>query len=171
MLMDGISLVEGSQATNLVIDSGASFPANPNVAEVFYKTTAPVGFHVYTGSAWLLVNTGSQTSIYDIGLTVEQKPTASATLLVFTAARAFTLPSGFTGSAARSGTAAAASSVFTINRNASSIGTITFAPTATTGTFTGAGAAFSVGDILTIIAPSSQDATLADIGITLVTQL
>ncbi len=37
MLIDGLELVEGSQATNLVVASGNEFPSSPNLGELFYK--------------------------------------------------------------------------------------------------------------------------------------
>lgn len=69
-------------------------------------------------------------------------------------------------------TAATASSVFTIARNGVSVGTITVGAAGQTGTVSvGADVTFNAGDRLSVIAPGSQDATLADVAITLALQL
>lgn len=74
----------------------------------------------------------------------------------------------FSGSRLKAQTAATASTVFTIRKNGSSIGTITVAASGTTGTFvtTGGATSFAIGDTLEIKCPDSPDATLANIGIT-----
>lgn len=51
MKIDAIQLTEGSTLTNLVVDSGTSFPSNPNVGELFYKTDDD-WLYAYNGSAW-----------------------------------------------------------------------------------------------------------------------
>lgn len=51
MRIDSIQLSEGSKISNLVVDSGADFSANPNEGELFYKTTDDL-LYVYDGSQW-----------------------------------------------------------------------------------------------------------------------
>lgn len=97
-------------------------------------------------------------------------PTASAKVLRVPAARAITFPANFSGSYATASAAATASTAFDVQKNGTTIGTITFAIAATTGTFTttsGTSKAFAAGDVLMIVSPGTADATLADIGITL----
>ena len=48
----GIELAEGSDISNLTVDSGTSFPAEPSVGEMFYVTG--VGLHLYDGQKWVL---------------------------------------------------------------------------------------------------------------------
>lgn len=112
-------------------------------------------------------------TVYDLALSVQGKPSAGANVLNFVASRAFSLPSGLTGSHTRAGTTATASSVFTIKKNGSSIGTLTFPNTgANSATVSFASdVSFSIGDLLQITAPSSQDTTLADISIVLAATL
>lgn len=70
------------------------------------------------------------------------------------------------------GVAATASSVFTLARNGVSVGTITVPAAGQTGTVSvGANVTFNAGDRLSVIAPGTQDATLADVAITLALQL
>lgn len=81
-------------------------------------------------------------------------------------ARAVTFPANFAGSVAASVVAATGSTAFDVRKNGSSVGTITFAAGATTATFTTAGGAavsMAAGDHLSIMSPSTADATLADI--------
>ena len=92
------------------------------------------------------------------------KPGASAVIDRYIATRAFSIPSGATGSQFKGGTAATASTVFTLAKNGAAFGTATFAAAGTSATFAVAVAvAVAAGDVLTITAPGSQDATLADL--------
>lgn len=106
--------------------------------------------------------------IYDIAGSVSGKPGNAAVVARFVAVRAFSLPAGLTGSFCKAGTAATASSVLTINKNGSSVGTMTFAIAGTTASLAMASqTSFAAGDILTVVAPGTADSTLADIQFTL----
>jgi hypothetical protein len=53
MLVDTINLVQGSTVTNLVVEHGTSFPAAPQLAQVFFMSTgATPGLHYYDGTTW-----------------------------------------------------------------------------------------------------------------------
>lgn len=81
---------------------------------------------------------------------------------------ALTIPASLTGSAGYSGTNATSSSVFTLSKNGTSFGTITFSSGSSTGALSAASStSFSAGDRLTITCPSSQDATLANVALTI----
>jgi hypothetical protein len=115
--------------------------------------------------AWDIVGGGIVP--YDIGVYFPGQPDAGATLLQFVAPRTFTLPANLTGSQGYAGTAPTAQADLDIQKNGSSIGTVSFAASANTATFTFASeAAFAAGDRLSVVAPGSQDASLADISIT-----
>ena len=104
---------------------------------------------------------------YDIGVYFPGQPEAGATLLQLVASRAFTLPADLTDSQGYAGTAPTAQADLDIRKNGASIGTITFAAASSTATFAFASeVAFAAGDRLTVLAPGSQDASLADISIT-----
>ena len=96
-------------------------------------------------------------------------PTASAKVVRVPVARAVTFPDDFSGSYGKASANATASTAFDVQKNGTSVGTITFAAAASTATFvTSAGAlALAAGDVISIIAPASPDATLADIGFVL----
>lgn len=106
---------------------------------------------------------------YDVAGGCVSTPSASGYVLNFIAVRNFQIPSGAVGSYAKAQTAATAEATFTIYKNGVSIGTFVFAAAGTTATFNSFGStvSFTAGDVLTIKAPGSADATLADIGITL----
>lgn len=98
-------------------------------------------------------------------------PTASAILLRVPAARAVGFVANFTGSYGAASAAATASTAFDIQKNGVSIGTATFALGATTATFASAGGgaaqSLAAGDVLSVIAPATPDATLANVGFVL----
>jgi len=79
-------------------------------------------------------------------------------------ARPASFPAGLNGSQGAAGTAATATTTYNIQKNGSNIGTMVFAASATSASFTMASAtSFTVGDVLTIVAPASPDATLASV--------
>jgi hypothetical protein len=106
---------------------------------------------------------------YDITLWQEGKPDADQVMLKVKLPRAVAFASNFGGSTtAPADTAATAETVFSITKNGTEVGTITYAIGGTTGTFASTGAvSFALGDVLTIVAPSAQDATLEGIAICL----
>jgi hypothetical protein len=147
--------------------------------------TAGSGYYKFTGLT-LMANGGAiadakSTSIsfkgtppatqpFDVHAFYPGVPTASAKVLRIPVARAVAFPANFSGSYAKAGTAATASTAFDVQKNGSTIGTITFAAAGTTATMTTAGGAaqsLAAGDVLSIIAPGSADATIADIGFVL----
>jgi hypothetical protein len=107
---------------------------------------------------------------YDIACAVSGAPAASAIVLNHAAVRNFEMDDDLAGSVAEAQVAATASTVFSVERNGVQFATITFGIASTTGTFVTAGAGletFAPLDIITIVAPGTPDATLADIAITL----
>jgi hypothetical protein len=196
MKSDGLTLLSGSPAvTNITVENGTTLPAAVvgNKGRLFYLTQTDgsysPGLYTSDGSAWVTGDisgvvagtglTGGGTSgavtlsvdtkftPYDICSSVLGKPDAAATVFMLQSARSFTIPTNFTASQAKASTAATASSVFTIYKNGSSIGTFTFAASGSTAAFSGAGASVVAGDLITIVAPGTQDATLANIAFTL----
>lgn len=106
--------------------------------------------------------------IYQISAQNESVPENSAVILRYVFPRVGNFPSNFTSSVAVAGTAATASTVFSIKKNGSQVGTITFAASGTTGIFATSGTvSFAASDLLTIVGPASADATIANLAITL----
>lgn len=105
---------------------------------------------------------------YDIGTFCSGKPAVSERLLRFNYVRAVTLAASLSGSRVTARVAASAQADFDVKVNGSSIGTIRFAAAGTVATFVSfAGTSIAVNDILEIVAPASQDATLEDISFTI----
>ena len=95
-------------------------------------------------------------------------PAASQVIERYIFATAVTFPAALSGSSGSAGAAATASATFTIAKNGTAIGTMVFAAGAAAASFTMSGAtAFSAGDVLTITAPATPDATLANLAWTL----
>ncbi len=108
------------------------------------------------------------TQRYDIATFYPGVPGNSQLVLRWQAPRAVTIPSGGTNSQASAGTAATGSTTFTIKQNGSSVGTVVWSASGTSGAFTISSTInLAAGDVLTITGPSTADATLADISITL----
>lgn len=105
---------------------------------------------------------------YDLATYVVDKPTANEVILRFRAARAFTIAADQTNAQFKAATAATASATFNIAKNGTSIGTAVFAAGSTVATINFAAAvSFAIGDVLSITAPATADATLANIDVTL----
>jgi len=111
---------------------------------------------------------------FPISFPITGKPGTAATFFV-TAAMAMTIQSNLYGTVGYANTAATANASFTLNKisggSSVTFGIIT-APAGSTGGFTlgGAGGSLAAGDVLQLIAPSPQDATLADVCITVMAQ-
>jgi len=95
-------------------------------------------------------------------------PGSSALLLRRPVARALDFPAGLTGSQGAASVAATAQADFDLRKNGVSFGTMRFAAAADEATFIAASAtSFAAGDVISVHAPASADATLADVGFAL----
>lgn len=111
---------------------------------------------------------GNTITFYDVAGGSTGAPTASAKLLTFVSPRSFSFVANFVGSYGVSGVSATAQTILNVNKNGNNFGNITFAANANVATFTSTLTSLVAGDKLTVVAPASPDATLADIGFTLV---
>lgn len=108
---------------------------------------------------------------YGFAFACAGKPTAGEVFGPWVADRAFTLPNGLTTSIARAGAAFTASAVWTLKRNGTAIGTVTFSAGSVAGVLassTSADIPIARSDVLTLTAPDPVDASGADIGFTFV---
>jgi len=104
---------------------------------------------------------------YDVGASLVGIPGASAVLMRYPFPRQVIFPAGLTGSRGVCATPATATATFLIKKNGSNVGTMVFAtgsPNNVASFTMGSQTTFAAGDILTVVAPASPDATLADIG-------
>ena len=92
-------------------------------------------------------------SPYDIAFEVYGTPDASSNVLNFKAVRDFQIQA--TGHVGSCTTAPSSSTVFTVKKDGSSIGTITFASGQTTATTSISQTNVSSGEVITVVAPSN----------------
>jgi len=106
---------------------------------------------------------------FDIHTFYPGVPTASAKLYRGKLARAVTFPVNFAGAQFTASVNATGSTVFDIQKNGASVGSCTIAAGSATATFVsvgGSAVSFAAGDVFSVIAPATADATLADPAIT-----
>jgi hypothetical protein len=105
----------------------------------------------------------------NVSMYCEGAPTASEIVGIFACPAALNLAASATNSQAIAGTDSTGTATWTLEKNGSSIGTIVFSASTAAGVFTGISSTnFVAGDLIQLIAPSSPDATLANVAFTLV---
>lgn len=130
------------------------------------KTFILKGANAATLSHWQEITV---TSPYDIATSIFGKPANSEVVIRFRAPRAFLVSQVQTNGQAKAGTAATASRTFVLAKNGTQFGTVVFGAGQTTGTISvGSPVSFAVGDLLTLTAPATADATLADIDFSII---
>lgn len=146
--------------SSLTTTAKSSVVAAVNELNSGKQATLVSGTNIKTVGGTSVLGSGNISIPYDIAAPVFGKPAANEVVLRIRTQRAFTLDTfyGYAGT-----TATASSAVFTVSKNGSSIGNITFAVSTNASTTNVATTSFAVGDILTITAPASQNASLADI--------
>ena len=120
----------------------------------------------YHGSAgWEPVASSGGANAYDIGACKNGSPASSEVLLRLPMVRDVNFADDLAGSQAKAGTAADAEAEFSIKIDGVEFGTMTFAISGTTATFATASGdqTFAAGEVLTVVAPGSQDAALAGV--------
>lgn len=116
------------------------------------------------------ISRGATTVPYDLAFFVPSTPADAGMVFKFTAVRAIVIPDDFAGSLGHCETVPSdGTAVFSVEKNGSAVGTISIN---TSGVFTfattGAEISLAVGDELSIIAPTPQDSTLADINVSII---
>jgi hypothetical protein len=172
--MDGGDVFD-ARVTNLS-NSGSTITITDVNFSVFalsgaFGPTGPQGNTGPQGSAGSQGATGptgpSATGPYIVCMTLSGKPAASQVVVKHPFPLATTIVTDAVGSYGSCGITGTAGATFSLIKNDSSFGSFVFAAGATSANFSVLATAFSVGDVLTVTAPPSQDATLADIGLSL----
>lgn len=119
---------------------------------------------------WRRISAGSAPSYYDLQGGAANAITSNQLLMQHVAVRTLTFAGNFVSSHAYAGTAPTAGVVLTVAVNAVTVGTITFAAssqTATFGTTSGLAVTVNPGQVITVTAQATADATLANVSLTL----
>ncbi|MDD3029229.1 MAG: hypothetical protein PHS57_02975 [Alphaproteobacteria bacterium] len=132
---------------------------------------------IASGSAKLLYGDGTDLAVvaeaasavpYDVGGSYVGAPGASMVLLRYPMPRAVRFSAGLSGSQGVANTAATAEASFSIAKNGTAFASMVFAASACVATFScESDTDFAAGDVLTVMAPTTADDTLADIGFSL----
>ena len=141
------------------------------------KTPSGTAISLGSGERKLLYCNGSDFTIaaeagvaapYDVGGCFVGKPSAGIVILRYPMPRAVRFEAGMSSSRGVAASAASASASFSIRKNGAEFATMTFAASGTNATFACATTTnFAAGEVLTVVAPSSPDDTLSDIGFAL----
>jgi hypothetical protein len=152
-------------AADLVIRQGSTTVTVPAGASQLLHTTGSAGGLVAVAPA---AQTGGAAP-FDIAVYFPGQPEAAERLLKLEVARGFNLPADLAGSRGHADTAATALAELAILQNGVSVGSITFAAASQDAAFTLVGGlALVPGDRLELVAPATQDATLAGLALTLI---
>lgn len=159
------------------VASGTALPSTPSNGALFFVTapysTFKKGLYYYTASnsTWNQVYLDTNT-LFDISGFVSGTPANASNLMMLAVVRPFSLPANLAGSVARSTVATTASTDYVVQKNGTTVATITFGASSNIGTFSNqAAVSFALGDVLSIKSPVTSDATHANIAWTLVANL
>jgi hypothetical protein len=151
-------------------------PLTPTLGDLWFDTDSGQLFVWYSdpdSSQWVVANSGGGSGAAltaPMAFTFVGKP-ASNERYNITTAIAISVPASLAGTVVYDSTTATTNAAFAVNRISSgtttNIGTITITPTSNTSCLlSGSGGALAAGDVLQLVAPATQDPSLADIGIT-----
>ena len=158
----GTGISTAPTAGTLLVGNGTNYTLLAAGADDTYLVNSGAG-----NPTWAAIP-APPTIPYDVAGAIVDKPGSGAIIFRFVATRAFTLSATAADHVFKASVAATGSSAFTVYRNADVIGTATFgASSASTTLAAVANNSISIGDVITVEAPLSQDPTLANVFFTL----
>jgi len=144
-----------------------------NSAWVFLTIKEGMGFWIEDEDAFLIATSSSTFQSFTAGLRLiafffTTAPTASEVLCIYVAADAFTIPANLVGAQVKLGANPAATFAIDVQKNGTTIGTISISTSgvATLTTTSGTSKSIAAGDVIKFVAPSSADASIANVAIT-----
>lgn len=174
-----VNLIEGSNVTLTVTDDSPNDRVNVTIAAAGYtdeQAQDAVG-GILTDSASIdftyndtdnTITAAVISQPYVVGVTFPGVPANNQLMILHKFPVAVTFPTSLTGSQGVAVTAATAQTDFDVQKNGSSVGTVRWAASGTSASFISAsGASYAAGDVMKVLGPATADATLADIGISL----
>jgi hypothetical protein len=179
--VDGAGKIAAVSSGGAATYVGDTPPGSPTAGQLWWESDSGNLFIYYadgTSSQWVQAAAGAAASVpanvadYVIGVTQPGVSGNAQKLLVHKLPHAITLPASLAGSSATALTAATASTAFVLayvrSGSTTTIATFTFAAAGTVATISGVVIpTLAAGDVLTITGPATADATLADIGFSL----
>ena len=154
MLFDGLKLAEQSKATNLTVDSGVAFPSNANAGELFFLSTDST-LYTHNGTEWQKL-LSIKDSIYDVSLSYPSDVSPDEVVMIHAPLRTVKFVADLNLHIAKALSTATTRSIFTIKKNNTSVGTITFEPYENNGLVEFiTDTTFILGDVISIVAPST----------------
>lgn len=199
MLQDSVTLISGAQFKGFSVESGVAFPPAPSAGQKFTLSVANADYEAgeyrydAINNEWIndlilfsrasdFTQVGKKGSIpklnqttavpYDIGIQILSKPEANAVVARFIAPRSFKIAAAMAGSIGNAGVAPTGAVILIVKKNGTQIGSVNFAAGQVTPTFVAATeTTFAKGDIFTVTAPATADATFADAQVTFIAAL
>lgn len=176
------SLITDYTGRGLASDRPATLNISPS-ALGFYYATDTKALWLWNGTGWDISGGGSisyaqvpaEVQSLPLGFIIPGKP-AAGQVYHLVMAMAVTIPANLAGTVVYDGALANGNAVWTTNKisagTASLIGTITITPAGhqTCTLSTQAAVSMAAGDVLQLVAPTTQDTQLADIGITILAE-
>ena len=162
-----IVYVTGISGSTLTVERGqeGTSALNWNTGDILYSTNT-------AGTTQSTSPSSFTNTPYDIASGVSGPIGASQYVAYFLSPRSINIPANFSGSLASVLTSFTSAATFTIYHNGTSVGTISFAASGTSGTFSTSSAfTLAIGDSLTIQAPSTADPSAANLTITIMATL
>jgi len=165
VVVDGSNVRAVAAATASDVGGGGGASSLDELSDVDTATSGSTAGDVleFNGSNYV-----PQPRAFDLGWYRPGKPGKSALVLQFVAPRPFTLPINLSGSVGYAGAAPADDDkVLDIQKNGSTVGAMTFANGSNTAVFSMPSQInFAPGDRLQVVAPSTQDSSMADVSAT-----
>lgn len=169
-----VTVTYNDGANTLVLTEGSGVPERIRdvIGTALQGTTDEITVTVNDGADTITLSLPAAQKKIRLGFFFGGLHTNDEIMARYVAVSDFDLPASLTGSYLKAATAATGSTTFSLKKNGVEFATCLVSAAGTTGAFTAASlTSFAAGDVLSIHAPATADATLADVGLTLIGDL